>query len=91
MGIAVQGLAFYKFDEYDMLNISNDIDIGGVQITIIYVFIFYLSIHFLSSIMYIRVNRDDLDDSDDDSNVQDYEALTCTGFLDTIEERAEYE
>ena len=85
MGIAVQGLAFYKFDEYDMLNISNDIDVGGVQITIIYVFI-------LTCFVYIRVNlRDDLDDSDDDSNVPDYEALACTGFLHTIEEGAEYE
>tara|TARA_B100000401_G_C52682895_1_gene660584 strand:+ start:400 stop:654 length:255 start_codon:yes stop_codon:yes gene_type:complete len=81
MGIAVQGLAFYKFDEYDMLNISNGIVIGGAEISIFYCFILTYLICSIAN----KVSLDDLDDGDDARN----EDELYSNFLDTIEESIE--
>ena len=74
IGIAVQGLAFYRFDEYNMLNISNEIDVRGEHITILYAFIWTYVIYTLAS----RVKWD-----------TDHDQLIDTGALYPIAEEAE--
>ena len=86
IGIVVQGIAFYKVDEYDMLNISNDIDAGWAQISIIYSFILTYVIYSIARSR-VGVEWNDLDDDDSGSN----EDASCTGHLYTIEEGNEYD
>ena len=69
-----------------MLNISNDIDAGWAQISIIYSFILTYVIYSIARSR-VGVEWNDLDDDDSGSN----EDASCTGHLYTIEEGNEYD
>tara|TARA_B100000405_G_scaffold4321_1_gene3680 strand:- start:7074 stop:7955 length:882 start_codon:yes stop_codon:yes gene_type:complete len=75
MGIAVQGLAFYAFDEYNVLNISNRIDVTEMQITIFYIPFWTYLIYNLVSKVECRRSRSQPYEEHQDHHLYNIEVL----------------